>query len=122
MFDSIFLTRLTSCGILGSGLVLLKIHLGLEVLLTLIAIKLGQDLRVVDLVTLDLKQRTLDLGGPHLVLLLSMVDLVHPGAVLLLALLAEEVQLALVALVQRAQAGLHHLPLKVHLQLATNIL
>ena len=51
-----------------------------------------------------------------------MVDLVHPGAVLLLALLAQEVQLALVALVQRAQAGLHHLPLKADLQLASDSL
>ena len=55
-------------------------------------------------------------------LLLYMVDLVHPGAVLLLALLAQEVQLALVALVQRAQAGLHHLPLKADLQLASDSL
>ena len=101
---------------------LLKIHLGLEVLLTSIAIELGQDLRVVDLVTLDLKHWTLDLGGPHLVLLLSTVDLVHPGAVLLLALLAKEVQLALVALVQRAQAGLHHLPLKANVQLVADSL
>ena len=54
--------------------------------------------------------------------ILSMVDLVHPGAVLLLALLAKEVQLALVALVQRAQAGLHHLPLKANVQLVADSL
>ena len=49
-----------------------------------------------------------------------LLDLVDPGAVLLHPLLAQEVQLALVALVQGAQAGFHHPAPKVDHRLIAN--
>ena len=68
----------------GSGPVLRHVGLGLENVLTLVTVELGlRSLRV------------------------------DPCTVLLHPLLAEEVQLALVTLVQRAQAGFHHPALKV---------
>jgi len=71
--------------------VLVQVQLGLETVLTLLTVELDRSLRL---------------------------DLVDPCAVLLHPLLAEEVQLALGALVQRAQIGFHHLAsCKVHLQL-----